>query len=102
MNEFTAMLHRLGLFPPTSTVSQDDREDMQSNEVKTLFQAADKDRDGSVSFEEFVSLLPIVASQTKDSNTRRRQQRLSLRAARHSQNVLAETFKLATVQSITN
>jgi Ca2+-binding EF-hand superfamily protein len=99
MNEFTAMLDRLGLCPRSGAPQA---EGAPSQEVAALFQAADKDSDGSVSFEEFISLLPIAAQRSKQqSDTLWRKQRQRHSVARHSQSTLVETFKLARERALT-
>jgi Ca2+-binding EF-hand superfamily protein len=98
VNEFTAMLDRLGMCPRSGGPV----EGAPSQEVAALFQAADKDSDGSVSFEEFISLLPIAAQRSKQqSDTLWRKQRQRHSVARHSQSTLVETFKLARERALT-
>ena len=87
MDEFTTMLYRLGLLSRHNSVEQ--VKAVSSTEIKTLFEAADKDKDGSVSFEEFVSLLPSASLLLQ----RRRKQNVA-------QNTLVETLKLASMRSL--
>jgi Ca2+-binding EF-hand superfamily protein len=63
------MIHRLGLFPRTETDLQ--TEGTLSKQIAALFEAADKDKNGSVSFEEFISLLPrCLISKRRQRSTR--------------------------------
>ena len=80
------MLHRLRLLPRT--------EGPLLQDIAALFEAADKDKNGSVSFEEFVLLLPVAAGHSKQSHSRQWQQTV----AHQSQRTLVQTLKLATVR----
>ena len=84
MDEFTTMLYRLGLLSRHNSVEQ--VKAVSSTEIKTLFEAADKDKDGSVSFEEFVSLLPSTSLL------------LQRRLEKSVQNTLVETLKLTSMR----
>ena len=61
--EFASMLQRLGLSPPPVSIGVSNA--VGEVQIDELFAAADRDGNGSVSFEEFVSLLPAAAAHSR-------------------------------------
>lgn len=61
--EFASMLQRLGLSPPPVSIGVSNV--VGEVQIDELFAAADRDGNGSVSFEEFVSLLPAAAAHSR-------------------------------------
>ena len=61
--EFASMLQRLGLSPPPVSIGVANA--VGEVQIDELFAAADRDGNGSVSFEEFVSLLPAAAAHSR-------------------------------------